>query len=49
MRSNGLSHVRAATCVEFFTNLLRFKFGGALSRWRRTHPRVMIRTELTES
>jgi glycosyltransferase involved in cell wall biosynthesis len=49
MRSNGLSHVRARTCVEFFTNLLRFKFGHALARWRRTHPRLMIRTGLTET
>lgn len=33
MRSHGLSHVRAATCVEFFVNLIRFRFGG-LSAWR---------------
>jgi glycosyltransferase involved in cell wall biosynthesis len=36
MRSNGLSHVRPSACVEFLVNLLRFKFGGALSEWRRT-------------
>ena len=35
MRSNGLSHVRPSACVEFFGNLLRFRFGGALSGWRR--------------
>ena len=36
MRSNGLSHVRPSACVEFFMNLLRFRFGGALAEWRRT-------------
>jgi hypothetical protein len=36
MRSNGLSHVRPSACIEFMFNLLRFKFGGALSEWRRT-------------
>jgi glycosyltransferase involved in cell wall biosynthesis len=35
MRGTGLSHVRPSTCVEFFTNLLRFKFSGELRRWRR--------------
>lgn len=35
MRSNGLSHVRPSACVEFFVNLLRFRFGSALSEWRR--------------
>lgn len=44
MRSNGLSHVRASTCIEFFTGLLRFKYGGALKEWRRTHPQVVIRS-----
>jgi glycosyltransferase involved in cell wall biosynthesis len=34
MRSNGLSHVRASACWEFFVNLLRFRFGGALAEWR---------------
>jgi glycosyltransferase involved in cell wall biosynthesis len=47
MRSNGLSHVRATTCVEFFVNLLKFKFGGALGRWRRSHQPVAIRPKLT--
>jgi glycosyltransferase involved in cell wall biosynthesis len=40
MRSHGLSHVRASTCWEFFVNLLRFKFGGGLGRWRRRMPKV---------
>jgi glycosyltransferase involved in cell wall biosynthesis len=44
MRSNGLSHVRASTCVEFFVGLLRFRFGSALSEWRRTRPNVVIRS-----
>lgn len=38
MRGNGLSHVRSTTCVEFFLNLLRFKFGGGLSAWRKANP-----------
>ena len=46
MRSKGLSHVRAATCVEFFVNLLRFKFGGTLAAWRKSHPQVMTRSEI---
>ncbi len=44
MRSNGLSHVRASTVVEFFAGLLRFKFGRALTEWRRTHPPLEIRS-----
>jgi hypothetical protein len=44
MRSNGLSHVRATTCIEFLVSLLRFKFGGALTAWRKQHPRVVIRS-----
>jgi len=43
MRGNGLSHVRSSTCVEFFVNLLRFKFGGGLSRWRRERPDARAR------
>jgi glycosyltransferase involved in cell wall biosynthesis len=39
MRSNGLSHVRPSACLEFFVNLLRFRFGGALSGWRRERER----------
>lgn len=35
MRGNGLSHVRSSTCWEFLVKLLRFRFGGALSAWRR--------------
>ncbi|HUL71592.1 MAG TPA: glycosyltransferase family 2 protein [Vicinamibacterales bacterium] len=38
MRSNGLSHVRASACVEFFVNLLRYRFGGALRTWRSRQP-----------
>lgn len=37
MRGSGLSHVRALTCWEFFTALLRYRFSGELSRWRSTH------------
>ena len=34
MRGNGLSHVRMATCWEFFTYLLGFRFSGRLKQWR---------------
>ncbi|HSC29713.1 MAG TPA: glycosyltransferase family 2 protein [Vicinamibacterales bacterium] len=43
MRSNGLSHVRASACLEFCVNLLRFRFGGALTEWRRSRPQVVLR------
>jgi hypothetical protein len=33
-RGRGISHVRASTCWEFFTYLLRFRFSGALRAWR---------------
>jgi len=36
MRGNGVSHVRAATCWDFFRNLLAFRFGGRLVQWRAT-------------
>lgn len=49
MRSNGLSHVRATTCVEFFVNLLKFKFGGGLSTWRKRTPRVVMGPEISGS
>jgi hypothetical protein len=34
MRGNGLSHVRMATCWEFFTYLLGYRFSGRLKQWR---------------
>ena len=34
MRGSGLSHVRASTCVEFFKNLIRFRFSRELKEWR---------------
>ena len=37
MRNHGLSHVRATTCWEFFASLLRYRFGGELKAWRRSH------------
>ncbi len=45
LRSHGLSHVRASTCVEFLVNLLRFRFGGALREWRRDRDRTEIASE----
>ena len=44
MRSNGLSHVRTSTVFEFFFGLLRFKFGSTLTQWKKTHPKVVIRS-----
>lgn len=35
MRGSGLSHVRATTCWEFFRELLVYRFGGVMARWRR--------------
>jgi glycosyltransferase involved in cell wall biosynthesis len=49
MRSNGLSHVRPSACVEFFANLVRFKFGSALSSWRKTSPRVVVQSETSRT
>lgn len=36
MRGNGLSHVRATTMWDFFAALLRFRFSGEFSSWRRS-------------
>ena len=49
MRSNGLSHVRPSACLEFFLNLLRYRFGGALAEWRSAGPHVALRSERTGS
>ncbi len=35
MRGTGLSNVRASTCWEFLRELLRYRFGGIMARWRR--------------
>jgi glycosyltransferase involved in cell wall biosynthesis len=35
MRGTGLSHVRPSTCWEFLRELLRYRFTGVLSEWRR--------------
>jgi len=45
MRSNGLSHVRASACLEFFTGLLRYRFGGALRAWRSRRPVIALRAQ----
>lgn len=34
MRGNGLSHVRMATCWEFFRYLIGFRFSNRLKSWR---------------
>lgn len=50
MRSNGMSHVRASTCWEFFINLISFRFGTELGRWRRAHPQgVVIRRQTADA
>ena len=38
LRGSGLSHVRASTSWEFFRELLRYRFFGALRAWRRETP-----------
>ena len=43
MRSNGLSHVRASACIEFFVNLMRYRFGGALTEWRKVSTTQPVR------
>ena len=43
MRSNGLSHVRASACIEFLVNLLRYRFGGALTKWRKVSATHAVR------
>ncbi|MCC6409139.1 MAG: glycosyltransferase family 2 protein [Planctomycetes bacterium] len=43
MRSNGLSHVRGSTCIEFLKKLFAYRFGGALSEWKRRQPKVVFR------
>jgi glycosyltransferase involved in cell wall biosynthesis len=35
MRSRGLSHVNASTCVNFFSGLMRYRFSSELAAWRR--------------
>jgi glycosyltransferase involved in cell wall biosynthesis len=49
MRGHGLSHVRAATCWEFFTYLLRFRFSGALKGWRSQVTEPVLERTLGES
>jgi glycosyltransferase involved in cell wall biosynthesis len=34
MRGSGLSHVRASTCLEFFKNLIRYRFSRELKLFR---------------
>ena len=34
MRGSGLSHVRASTCLEFFTALLRYRLSAEFAGWR---------------
>jgi glycosyltransferase involved in cell wall biosynthesis len=46
MRGTGLSHVRPSTCWEFFRELLRWRFGGALAAWRRAAREQSARAEL---
>jgi hypothetical protein len=44
MRSNGLSHIRASSCWEFFWNLLVFRFSRQLSLWKNDHKNVSFQT-----
>jgi glycosyltransferase involved in cell wall biosynthesis len=45
MRGSGLSHVRASTCWEFFTALLRYRFSSELARWRSAHAATSLAGE----
>ncbi len=38
MRGNGLSHIRAGTCWEFFRSVLRYRFSREMAEWRRGLP-----------
>lgn len=49
MRGNGLSHVRATTCLEFLKGLLSHRFGGALAAWKRSLPEARGRLEAATS
>lgn len=40
MRGKGISHVRLATCWQFFTHLLRMRFSGNLAAWRGRLPDI---------
>jgi glycosyltransferase involved in cell wall biosynthesis len=44
MRGNGLSHVRMATCWEFFKYLVAFRFSDQLRGWRR---RIAVNAAVT--
>ena len=49
MRGNGLSHIRGSTCWEFFSNLLGFKFGRGLARWRKSLAQNPVRSDAAHS
>jgi glycosyltransferase involved in cell wall biosynthesis len=49
MRSHGLSHVRPSACVEFARHLLRYRFGSALTAWRRDSVRAMPGSQPTRT
>jgi len=49
MRGGGLSHVRAATCWEFFRKLLVLRFSPELARWRREVDPTALRGEGSHS
>jgi hypothetical protein len=45
MRGNGVSHVRAETCVEFLRNLLVYRFSRDIGEWRakvRSSPPALV-------
>jgi polyisoprenyl-phosphate glycosyltransferase len=44
MRSNGLSHVRVASCWEFFRNLLIFRLSRELSLWKQDQSKAPLKT-----
>lgn len=36
MRQGGKSNVRYSTCLQFLKNIVRYRFGGELKRWKET-------------
>ncbi len=49
MRGNGISHVRAETCWEFFRNLLHYRFSGEMAQWRREIKDSRLKEEPTSA
>ena len=49
MRGNGLSHVRAATCLEFLKYILIFRFSPSLSYWKKSRFKLVKQSHSKDS